>query len=96
MNYCMGLTGEAGEVIDLVKKMLFHGKEVSPVDIAYELGDVLYYLVAICNVIGLDFYEIALNNNAKLLARYPDGFSKQKSNERIEERGVIGGSGDNR
>ena len=96
MNYCMGLTGEAGEVVDLAKKMLFHGKEVSPVDIAYELGDVLYYLVAICNVIGLDFYEIALNNNAKLLARYPDGFSKQKSNERIEEHGVLGGSGDNR
>lgn len=95
-NYCLGLAGEAGEVCDLVKKMLFHGKDVTPVDIAYELGDVLYYICAICNVIGIDFYELALNNNAKLLSRYPNGFSADDSNNRIEERGQLHGSGDNR
>lgn len=84
-NYCLGLSGEVGEFNDLIKKMLYHGKDVQPVDLALELGDILYYLVAICNVLGFDFYEIALNNNAKLLARYPDGFSTTKSNDRIEE-----------
>ena len=85
-NYCLGLCGETGEVIDLIKKMIYHGKEdVSPTDILYELGDVLYYLVAISNVLGIDFKEIAFNNNAKLLSRYPNGFSKEKSNNRIEE-----------
>lgn len=84
-NYVMGLNGEVGELTDLIKKKLYHGKEVEPIDIMLELGDVLYYLVAICNVLGIDFYEIAMNNNAKLMARYPDGFSTQKSNDRIEE-----------
>lgn len=86
-NYCLGLAGEAGEVVDLVKKMLYHGKkDISPTDIMYELGDILYYLVAIANVLGIDFQEIAYNNNAKLLARYPNGFSEKDSNNRIEER----------
>ena len=84
-NYALGLSGEVGEFNDLIKKMFYHGKDVQPVDIALELGDILYYLVAICNVLGFDFSEIALNNNAKLMARYPYGFSVQKSNDRIEE-----------
>lgn len=85
-NYALGLSGEIGEFNDLVKKMLYHGKEVQPVDLMLELGDILYYLVAICNVLGFDFSEIAMNNNAKLMARYPDGYSIERSNNRIEER----------
>lgn len=85
-DYSLGLAGEAGEVCDLVKKMLYHGKDVNTVDIILELGDVLYYLCALCNVLGIDFYEIYLNNNAKLLSRYPNGFSEKCSNERIEDK----------
>lgn len=84
-NYALGLAGETGEVCDLVKKMVYHGKDVCPVEIALELGDVLYYLCALCNVLGIDFYEIFLNNNAKLMARYPNGFSTEDSNNRIED-----------
>lgn len=85
-NYALGLSGEIGEFNDLVKKMLYHGKEVQPVDLMLELGDILYYLVAICNVLGFDFSEMALNNNAKLMQRYPEGYSIAQSNNRIEER----------
>lgn len=84
-DYALGLSGEVGELNDLIKKMLYHGKEVQPVDLALEIGDILYYLVAICNVLGFDFSEIALNNNAKLMARYPEGYSIEKSNNRIED-----------
>ncbi|MDE5902799.1 MAG: HNH endonuclease [Muribaculaceae bacterium] len=84
-DYSLGLAGETGEVCDLIKKMLYHGQDVSPVEIALELGDVLYYLCAICNVLGIDFYEIYLNNNAKIMARYPNGFSHADSNNRIED-----------
>lgn len=84
-NYALGLSGEVGEFNDLIKKMLYHGKEVQPVDLMLELGDILYYLVAISNVLGFDFYEIAINNNAKLMARYPEGYSIERSNNRIEE-----------
>ena len=85
IDYTLGLCGEAGEFTDLVKKSIFHGTDINPTDLLYELGDVLYYLVAICNVLGIDFYEVAMNNNAKLLARYPNGFSCEDSNNRIEE-----------
>lgn len=84
-DYALGLAGETGEVCDLIKKMVYHGKDVNPVEIILELGDVLYYLCALCNVLGIDFHEIYLNNNAKLMARYPNGFSQKASNERIED-----------
>lgn len=97
LNYTLGLSGECGEVVDIIKKVVYHGKEYNPVEIAFELGDVLYYLCALCNVLNIDFSEIMLNNNAKLMERYGDGFSIQKSLNRIEnERGKLHGSGDNR
>lgn len=83
-NYTLGLVGEAGEVAELVKKHFFHGQELNVAEIVYELGDVLYYLCAICLVLGIDWDEIMLNNNAKLIARYGEGFSKEKSQNRIE------------
>lgn len=85
-NYIMGLCGEAGEVADIVKKHLYHGKELNQVEIIYELGDVLYYLCAICLVLGIDFDEIMLNNNAKLMARYKEGYSIEQSLNRIEDK----------
>ena len=83
-DYTLGLVGEAGEVAELVKKHFFHGHDLDVSEIIYELGDVLFYLCAICLVLGIDFDEIMLNNNAKLMARYGDGFSKEKSQNRIE------------
>lgn len=85
-NYCMGLCGELGELVDLMKKYLYHGKDVQPMDIMLEMGDVLYYAVALGNVLGMDFDLVALNNNVKLLSRYPDGFNTQASENRIEDR----------
>lgn len=97
-NYLLGLNGEVGELTDLFKKILYHGKEVEPIDILLELGDILYYLTAVSNILGIDMAEIMLNNNAKLMARYKDGYSIEQSLNRIEDkqRGVIDGNGDNR
>lgn len=84
-DYLLGLNGEVGELTDIAKKILYHGKEFDPIDIILELGDIMYYCVAIMNVLGIDATEVLLNNNAKLLARYPNGFSVQDSLNRIEE-----------
>lgn len=81
----MGLCGEVGELVDLMKKMMYHDKDVQPVDVILELGDIMYYLTAISIVLGFDIDLVAANNNAKLLARYPNGFDTVKSNERIED-----------
>lgn len=69
-----------------MKKMMYHDKDVQPVDVMLELGDIMYYLIAISMVLGFDVDLVAANNNAKLLARYPNGFDTVKSNERIEDR----------
>ena len=84
-NYSMGLCGEVGELVDLMKKMMYHDKDVQPVDVILELGDIMYYLTAISMALGFDIDLVAANNNAKLLARYPNGFDTVKSNERIED-----------
>lgn len=84
-NYALGLCGEVGEFVDAMKKKYYHCKDINPSEVMLELGDILYYLCALCNVLGFDLYEIALNNNAKLMARYPDGFSVDASNNRIED-----------
>lgn len=94
-NYLLGLNGECGELTDIFKKVLYHGKEFDSVDVMLELGDILYYFTAICNLLGIDLTEIMLNNNAKLMARYKDGYSIEQSLNRIEEQATtIDGCGD--
>ena len=86
-NYLLGLNGECGELTDIFKKVLYHGKSFESVDVMLELGDILYYFTAICNILGMDLSEIMLNNNAKLMARYKDGYSIEQSLNRIEGNG---------
>lgn len=85
-NYVMGLSGEVGEVSDIIKKHLYHGKELDRQELMLELGDVLFYLVAIMQVLGEEVDLVALNNNAKLMQRYAAGFSEKASNDRIEDK----------
>lgn len=70
----LGLVGEAGEVADLLKKQLWHGRFVQPAEFARELGDVLWYVQALANLFGFSLSEIAQMNIDKLKHRYPNGF----------------------
>lgn len=71
----LGLCGEAGEVADLVKKDAWHGKPLTSVALADELGDVLWYLADIATARGLSLSAIAEGNIRKLQQRYPGGFT---------------------
>ena len=84
INGVMGLCGESGEVIDMVKKHLAQGHDLDREKIAKELGDVAWYLAEIATVIGYDLEDILAMNIEKLRARYPEGFSPQRSLERAE------------
>jgi len=70
-----GLAGEAGEVVELIKKYVGHGKTPSPTRISEELGDVLWYVADIASRYDLNLDGIAANNIRKLRERYPDGFN---------------------
>ena len=83
-NAALGLAGETGEVVELVKKHLHHGHDLDPTKLARELGDVLWYIAETCNVLGLDLASVARANVAKLQQRYPEGFSAQASRERVD------------
>ncbi|MBC2684690.1 nucleoside triphosphate pyrophosphohydrolase family protein [Bacillus toyonensis] len=90
-NAALGLTGEAA---DIVKKASYHGHGFQPshcpreedgntYKLALELGDIMYY-VAMGHEIGYTLQDIAEMNIAKLAKRYPDGFSREASQKRVD------------
>ena len=84
----IGLTSEAGEAQEIVKKCLFQGKAFTPETeehLKKELGDVIWYWINACNALDLDPNEVIAANVAKLEARYPGGtFDPFYSNNRKE------------
>lgn len=81
----LGVAGEAGEVADYVKKVFGHGHPMDAAKLGKELGDVLWYLAVLADSIGLSLGEVAQRNIDKLRARYPDGFSTERSMNRTPE-----------
>ena len=81
----MGLNGEAGEAIDILKKVIFQGHELDTEHLAKELGDVAWYLAVTANAIGYSLEDIFKMNIEKLKARYPKGFDTEKSTNRAED-----------
>lgn len=79
INGVMGLCGESGEAIDLVKKHLAQGHELDKEKLAKELGDIAWYLAETAMIIGYDLETIFKMNLDKLEQRYPNGFEEEKS-----------------
>lgn len=83
---CLGLAGETGEVCEKIKKVLRDNEgnfnEEKRIEIGKEIGDVLWYLSAICKDLNISLEDCAIRNIDKLMSR--------------KDRGVLGGNGDNR
>ena len=82
LNSAMGLCGEAGEVIDLIKKAKFHGHDLDKDDLIKELGDVGWYLAQAATALDIDLEDILQAKLNKLALRYPEGFSEKNSKNR--------------
>lgn len=80
----LGLSGEAGEVTDYIKKVIFHSYTLDDIKLKKELGDVLWYIAYIASVRGYTLSEIMQINLDKLKARYPNGFDPMHSINRKE------------
>lgn len=85
LNGAMGLNGEAGEVIDMLKKYMFQGHPLDTEHIAKELGDCLWYLAVCAKGAGYTFDEIAQMNVSKLRKRYPNGFEVENRYIELKE-----------
>lgn len=79
INSVMGLCGESGEAIDIVKKWLAQGHELDREHLANELGDIAWYLAEAATALDLDLEDILQANIDKLKKRYPDGFETKRS-----------------
>jgi NTP pyrophosphatase (non-canonical NTP hydrolase) len=84
----VGLSGETGEFSDIVKKILFQGKQLDEktrVHLEKELGDIIFYWITACRALNVDPNNIIHKNYEKLSSRYPDGFSIQKSENKAKD-----------
>ena len=81
-NGLMGLNGEAGEAIDILKKHLYQGHELDREHLAKELGDMAWYLAVSADALGYTLEQVLQMNIDKLRDRYPDGFETERSVKR--------------
>ena len=81
----MGLCGESGEAIDIVKKWLAQGHELDRDHLAKELGDIAWYLAETATALDLALEDILAANIEKLKKRYPQGFRTEDSLDRAED-----------
>ena len=84
INSVMGLCGESGEAIDIVKKWMAQGHELDKERLAKELGDIAWYLAEAATALDIPLDDILCANIEKLRKRYPDGFDKNRSITRLE------------
>lgn len=84
INGVMGLCGEAGEAIDIVKKHLHQGHPLDREKLIKELGDIAWYLAETAYALDVELDAVFEQNINKLKARYPEGFETEKSLNRQE------------
>ncbi|KRN58733.1 nucleoside triphosphate pyrophosphohydrolase family protein [Limosilactobacillus secaliphilus] len=76
-NCALGLAGETGQVVDLVKNYTFRGKNLDRQELIHEMGDVLWYLSQVAEWADIPFDEVAESNIKALNKRYPHGYENQ-------------------
>lgn len=84
-NLCklsMGISGEAGEITDYIKKVVFHGHDLNVEKIKEEVGDLIWYIAVLLWILNIDINDVLKSNIKKLQQRYPNGFNSNESEYR--------------
>lgn len=85
INSVMGLCGESGEAIDIVKKWMAHGHELDREHFIKELGDIAWYLAEAATALDVTLEDVLQANIEKLKKRFPEGFDENRSKERASD-----------
>ena len=83
LHMAVGVSGEAGELLDAIKKHTIYQKPLDVENVKEEAGDILFYLSNILQSVGLSFEEVLQHNIDKLSVRYSSG---KYSNEQAQQR----------
>jgi NTP pyrophosphatase (non-canonical NTP hydrolase) len=88
LTAAVGMSAEAGEFTEIIKKIVFQGKPVTEENLFHlkrELGDIMWYVSQACIGLDISIEEVIQMNFEKLSARYPEGaFSIERSENRVE------------
>lgn len=86
MHMAIGVSGEAGELLDAIKKHVMYGKELDVENVIEELGDIYFYMQGIMNGLGLERKQVILHNIRKLSKRYSAGtYSNEQAQQRADK-----------
>lgn len=93
LHMVMGISTEAGELLDAYKKHFAYGKELDVVNVGEEIADIMWYVSNLCRIKGINLEEMLQRNIDKLKARYPNKFSQEKALNRNldKERDILEG-----
>lgn len=86
LHMVLGMQTEVAEIADAYKKHMAYGKKLDLVNVKEEVGDAMWYIANLCNLHGWDLREIMATNIAKLVARYPEKFDRDKAVNRDLDR----------
>lgn len=86
LHMAVGVAGEAGELLDAVKKAAIYRKPLDKTNVVEELGDLLFYIQGICQGIGVTMEECKEKNIDKLLVRYGEKYSDKAAQERKDKQ----------
>jgi len=87
----IGVSTEAGELLDAMKKFIFYGRSIDRANVKEELGDILYYASLTMDEMGFTLEDVMETNSEKLKARYPEKFTEDNAINRDldKERQVL-------
>ena len=89
----IGIAGEAGELLDAMKKAMFYGAVLDLDNVREEVGDIMWYIMAIVRSEGWDLETIMQENIDKLRVRYPNQWNKEHAELRLDKQDGGIGSG---
>lgn len=91
IHMILGITTETGELADIFKKNLAYKKDIDYINVEEEIGDLMWYIINLCTVLGFDLEKILDKNIAKLKTRYPNKFEADKALNRnlTSERSIL-------
>ena len=85
IHMTMGISGEAGELLDAVKKCVMYDQQLDIENVIEELGDIEFYLEGMRQLMGLRREDILQANYNKLMVRYEHGYSDEAAKARADK-----------